>query len=46
VTRQRLVEIREVVVDEVWKRLRWVHARSWSALCALSLGALIPPMVQ
>jgi hypothetical protein len=36
-----LVEIREIVVDEVRKRLRWVHAGSWLALCCLGRGAHI-----
>ena len=45
VTRQRLVEIGEVIVDEVRKRLRWVHSIMVGALCR-NLGALILPMVQ
>ena len=28
-----LVQVREVVVDEMRKWLRWVHALSWLALC-------------
>jgi hypothetical protein len=43
---QGLVQVREVIVDEVRKWLRWVHALSWVALCAATWGALIPPMVQ
>ena len=29
-----LIEIGEVIVDEMRKWLRWVHAWSWLALCA------------
>ena len=30
-----LVQVGEVIVDEMRKWLRWVHARSWLALCLL-----------
>ena len=44
---QGLVQIREVIVDEVRKWLRWVvHARVMVGALCPSLGALIPPMVQ
>ena len=36
-----LVQIGEVVVDEMRKWLRWVHAGSWLALCCLARGAHI-----
>ncbi len=36
-----LVQIGEVVVDEMRKWLRWVHAGSWLALCWLARGAHI-----
>jgi hypothetical protein len=43
---QGLVQIREVIVDEVRKWLRWVHALVMVGALCPSLGALIPPMVQ
>ena len=43
---QRLVQVREVVVDEVGKRLRWVHAHSYLALGVAAWRALIQSMVQ
>jgi hypothetical protein len=45
-TGEHLVQVREVVVDEVRKRLRWVHTRSYVALEAVLRGARILPMVQ
>jgi hypothetical protein len=46
VTGQGLVQVREVVVDEVGKRLRWVYAQSCLALGLAAWRALIQPMVQ
>ncbi len=44
---QCLVQVREVVVDEVGKWLRWVHAQSNAlALGAATWRALIQAMVQ
>jgi hypothetical protein len=43
---KHLVQVREVIVDEMRKRLRWVHARSYVALSACLRGARILPMVQ
>ena len=44
--RQDLVEVRQVIVDEMGKWLRWVHARMLFALSAGARGALILSMVQ
>lgn len=46
IARQGLVQIREVIVDEVRKWLRWVHARLFLLLSAAPSGALILSMVQ
>ena len=44
---QDLVQVREVIVDEMRKWLRWVHARMYVlALSAAARGALILSMVQ
>jgi hypothetical protein len=45
-TRGNLVQIGQVVVDEVGKGLRWVHAGSWLALSCLARGARILVIVQ
>ncbi len=46
IARQRLVQVREVIVDEVRKWLRWVHTRMLFCAVAAPWGALILSMVQ
>ena len=46
VTRQRLVQVREVIVDEMRKWLRWVHTRMLLSRSAAPWGAPILAMVQ
>ena len=46
IARQGLVEVREVIVDEMRKWLRWVHTRMLFCVVAAPRGALILSMVQ
>ena len=41
-----LLKISEIVVDEMRKGFRWIHARFGNMLCTGGREAPIPPMVQ